>query len=89
MRKSGKLQQDRENLLSEIGFDWRANSQNEEWATRLKQLKDYRDRFGNCNVPVKWKENPQLGAWAANRRHRLKNGTLPPERSQSLNEIGL
>ena len=89
MRKSGKLQQDREMLLSEIGFDWRADSHNEEWASRLEQLKAYRERFGNCRVPVKWNENPRLGAWVTNQRHRLKSGTLTPDKAQLLDELGL
>jgi superfamily II DNA or RNA helicase len=89
MRKSGKLQQDREMLLSEIGFDWRADSHNEEWASRLEQLKAYRERFGNCRVPVKWDENPRLGAWVTNQRHRLKSGALTPDKAQLLDELGL
>jgi hypothetical protein len=89
MRKSGKLQQNREKLLSEIGFEWRVDSHNEEWVSRLDQLKAYRERFGNCRVPMKWAENPQLGAWVTNQRYRLNNGTLSPERARLLNEIGL
>jgi hypothetical protein len=89
MRKSGKLQQQREKLLSEIGFDWRADSHNQEWLTRFEQLKAYRERFGNCRVPVKWAENPQLGAWVTNQRHRLKSGTLTSDKAQLLDELGL
>ena len=57
-------------------------------ATRFEQLKAYKDRFGDCRVPAKWKENPQLGMWATHQRQHRKNGKLSPEKGQLLREIG-
>ena len=88
IRKSGTLQPERQRRLDEIGFDWRSESHKEEWATRFEQLKAYKERFGDSRVPVKWAENPQLGVWVTNQRHRLKGGTLSPEKEQVLREIG-
>lgn len=88
-RKSGKLHPERQRRLNEIGFDWRSGSRKEEWSTRFEQLKAYKERFGDCHVPVKWQENPQLGVWAANQRHRLKSGTLSPEKEKLLLDLGL
>ena len=31
--------------------------------TRINDLKVFKDRFGHCNVPYKWKENPSLARW--------------------------
>lgn len=39
-------------------------------------------------MPVKWKENPQLGGWAAGQRALKKSGKLHPERERLLNVIG-
>lgn len=87
-RKNGTLHPERVRRLDEIGFDWRSDSRQEEWATRLEQLRAYKKRFSNCRVPVKWKEDPQLGAWVSNQRYRLKSGTLSPEKKRLLTEIG-
>jgi len=90
-RKSGTLHPERQRRLDEIGFDWRANSRRsrrEEWSTRFEQLKAYKERFGNCRVSAKWKENPQLGLWANSQKHLRKNGKLSPEKERLLREIG-
>lgn len=87
-RKSGTLHPERQQRLDEIGFDWRSDSRKEEWAARFEQLKAYKGRFGNCRVPVKWKENPQLGMWVTTQRQHHKNGRLSPEKERLLREIG-
>jgi hypothetical protein len=87
-RKGGTLHSERQRRLDEIGFAWRADNRREVWPTRFEQLKAYKERIGNCRVPVKWKENPQLGVWVRNQRHRFKNGSLSPDKGQLLAEIG-
>jgi superfamily II DNA or RNA helicase len=86
--KRGTFEPERQRQLDEIGFDWRSESRKEAWATRFEQLKAYEERFGDCRVPVKWQENPQLGGWVATQRHRLKSGILSPEKSKLLVELG-
>lgn len=88
LKKSGKLHPERERLLNEIGFDWRADHNKEEWETRFEQLKLYKQRFGDCCVPTQWKENPQLGAWVAKHRHLQKAGKLSGEKERLLTELG-
>ncbi len=88
LRKAGKLHPERERLLNGIGFEWRADRNKEEWETRFNQLKDYKQRFGDCSVPVKWQENTQLGAWAAQQRHFQKAGKLSPEKEKLLTDLG-
>jgi hypothetical protein len=87
-RKGGTLHPERQRRLDEIGFDWRSDSRKEEWETRFEQLKAYKERFGNCRVPVKWKENPQLGMWVTSQRHHRKNGRLSLAKKELLREIG-
>lgn len=86
--KSGKLSPERCQHLDSIEFDWRSDSRQEEWTTRYDQLKAYKDRFGDCRVPVKWPENEKLGAWVARQRHFFKHGKLPSEKVRLLNDVG-
>jgi hypothetical protein len=88
LKKSGKLHPERERLLNEIGFDWHTDHTKEEWQTRFDQLKDYKQRFGDCSVPVKWQENPQLGGWVAQQRYFRKASKLSPEKERQLTGIG-
>ena len=86
-RKSGSIHPEGQRRLDEIGFDWRSDDRKEEWTTRFEQLKAYKERFGNCRVPVKWKENPQLGVWLTNQRRRIKSGTISPEKEKLLFDL--
>ena len=56
------------------------------WNFRFMQLKDYKKRFGNCEVPQNWPENKQLGRWVI--RQRTYKWRLIPERVDALNSIG-
>jgi hypothetical protein len=42
------------------------------WKAQLAKLKAYRQRHGDCNVPIRWAEDPQLGRWVGNQRTRKK-----------------
>jgi hypothetical protein len=88
LQKAGKLHPERERLLNGIGFEWRADRNKEEWETRFDQLNDYKQRFGDSCVPVKWQEKPQLGAWVAQQRHFQKVGKLSPEKEKRLTDLG-
>ena len=35
------------------------------WDERYGELRRYKDRFGDCNVPIAWSENPKLATWVA------------------------
>ena len=87
-RKGGTLHSERQRRLDEIGFAWRADRHSEVWSTRFEQLKAYKARFGNCRVPVMWKENARLGVWVRNQRNRFKKGSLSPDKGRLLVEIG-
>ncbi|MFZ4596312.1 MAG: helicase associated domain-containing protein, partial [Verrucomicrobiaceae bacterium] len=86
--KRGDMESERKRRLDEIGFDWRLAGGQQEWTTRYEQLKAYKAQFGHCKVPVNWSENPSLGVWARNQRHRFKSGKLSPENEQLLVEVG-
>lgn len=35
------------------------------WNSMFRQLVQYKAAQGHCFVPLRWRENPQLGAWLA------------------------
>lgn len=58
------------------------------WDERYGELKAYKERFGDCRVPYKWSENPQLGTWVVVQRQVTKLGQTGKDRTERLNEIG-
>jgi len=52
----------------------------------FEELRKFKDREGNCNVPGNDSDNPKLGQWVNNqRRHRSK---ISKERASKLDSIG-
>jgi hypothetical protein len=49
--------------LESLGFEWGVC--NTTWEDRLRELADYRNIHGHCNVPKNYSENTQLGKWVA------------------------
>lgn len=76
--------------LEEAGFHWVAWRRlfDRKWERRFEELVDYKNRFGNCNVPSKWSENRPLGSWVHIQRRDRENGQLFKDRIQRLDEIG-
>jgi uncharacterized protein (DUF2384 family) len=58
------------------------------WDERFGELKRYKERVGDCNVPGEWQENPQLASWVCVQRSRKDKGKLSPERSARLDTLG-
>ena len=53
------LSDDRVDHLVELGFNWGGTRVTVSWDERLKQLREYQSKHGNCNVPQKYASNPQ------------------------------
>lgn len=66
------------------------------WQLRLNECKAFRQKFGHCRIPTKYKENKQLGIWVQEQRRKYKckkqdkkcRGRLSREQIDLLNEIG-
>ena len=88
--KLSKLLKDRINMLNAIGFEWTTPPrQYTAWNDKLEELKLYKCRHGDCNVPAaKYNENQSLGYWVERQRTRYKHSTLTEERINMLNDIG-
>ena len=95
-RNSGKLAADRIAKLDALGFVWSSSRRSdvgedgisEAWRARFEELRTYKSSHGDCNVPVRWPENPQLGAWVSMQRELKKQGSLQPKRVKLLEELG-
>ena len=63
------------------------------WEERFEELRDYRKKFGNCNVPARYQHNKQLGSWVSWQRVQYKkiqkgeNSTMTRERIAKLDSI--
>jgi hypothetical protein len=70
--------------LEALGFAWalsseqiskqnRAGATDEAaWEAQLARLAAYKEAHGDCNVPTRWAEDPQLGSWVGSQRTRKK-----------------
>jgi hypothetical protein len=70
--------------LVSIGFIWKVN---EEWDVRFRQLVEYKQDVGDCNVPQQFGLNPQLGRWVHMQRLANKKQKLSKEHWEQLNSI--
>jgi superfamily II DNA or RNA helicase len=85
--KANKLTPERIQKLEEIDFDW--DPIETEYKAGFKALQDYKEEYGDCNVPMAFKTSSgfALGGWISNRRTDYNANKLSPERVQRLEEI--
>jgi hypothetical protein len=43
------------------------------WQIRFEELKEYKTKFGNCDVPQKYSPNQRLGSWVNKQRNEYNN----------------
>ncbi|NOS72040.1 MAG: hypothetical protein HOP33_19195, partial [Verrucomicrobia bacterium] len=82
----GELSRERIAALEKIGFEWLVGLGT--WDERFAELCAYKERFHDTLVPVKWPENPLLGAWVSSQRYKGNTGKLRKELEDRLNSIG-
>lgn len=59
------------------------------WDAMRQQLMEFRNRYGNGNVPVTYPANRALGSWLARQREKRRRGTLSAERAAQLEACGV
>lgn len=85
--------------LEALGFDWygkyvRSRKRLSQWYTHVESLKKYKAEHGDCVVPYKYKNNPQLGKWVHNQRREYrqqcegKQCSITSDQISLLDEIG-
>lgn len=88
------LSAERIRLLEEVGVNWGEKRQTTPWDDRFQCLLEYKQRFGNVNVPWQWKENVALAQWVNSQRKKYKDlmegkkNNLSEEQIERLNAIG-
>ncbi|VEU38646.1 unnamed protein product [Pseudo-nitzschia multistriata] len=87
-KRNGTLDRAKEQELEKIGMVW--NVASESWDEMLALVVRYKEREGDCLVPLKHTEDDKtLGTWLDLQRRFQKRGTLDPEKERQLTEIGM
>jgi hypothetical protein len=88
--KAGKLSDEKINQLNKIGFIW--NSYETQWENRFDELKQYKKKYGHCNVSKSKYDIDflELADWVFDQRknYKKKNISLTPERIEKLEKLG-
>jgi hypothetical protein len=83
------LSEERERKLNSIGFVWNRTEKEDRWDDCFRQLLEYKQVNGDCNVSKKKESKDiQLGNWVAKQRAGKKKSVLSEERERKLNSIG-
>ena len=83
--KDGKLSEDKIAQLKSIGFAFDVFEAR--WQEKYAELKQFKEKFGHCNVPNSYSANPSLGTWCITQRRFRKQGKLSDKRIEQLDEI--
>lgn len=57
------------------------------WDKLYSNLYDFKQEQGHCNVPIDYKNNPQLGTWVAQQRKAYKQNNISLNRIARLKEL--
>ena len=88
-KRKGIINPKKEADLDEIGFVWEPpRPLQAATLKRIEELRAYKEKYGNFNVPQASKEYPGLNVWCNKKKHAKRNGKLNPEIEASLDEIG-
>ncbi|KAL7542468.1 hypothetical protein ACHAXR_011805 [Thalassiosira sp. AJA248-18] len=88
--KEGKVSDDQKKRLDSIGFAFDFQDLTSQWDEQFAALQRYKKEHGNCSVPRRYSDDPQLARWVANQRYRrhAKVGKVTDDRVKRLNSIG-
>ena len=81
------MNQERIDKLNSIGFIW--NPLEYEWNKNFNLLKEYKEEFGNCDIPYYYRyKNSKLGVWVSTQRSFFNKSILSNDKINRLNSIG-
>jgi hypothetical protein len=83
--ESNELSEDQITRLKKLGFVW--SLFNVKWKEMFAQLRAYKKKHGDCNVPAKYLANQELGNWCSQQRTMFRSTKLLPDRIKKLKEI--
>uniref|UniRef100_A0A061R109 Helicase n=1 Tax=Tetraselmis sp. GSL018 TaxID=582737 RepID=A0A061R109_9CHLO len=85
--RKGQLLEDRMAKLSELGFQWKTQAELV-WDDQFERLQAYSKKYGDCNVPQNFSEDPKLANWVIYQKERIRKGKMPTDRLEKLRSIG-
>ncbi len=89
LKRTNKLEVEKLKAFEEIGFEFPKPMENKKsWDERFDELLEYKDKHGNCHVPVRFKENQQLATWVRTQRRYYKERTIATDKKNKLENIG-
>lgn len=77
---------DRVSRLEALGIAW--DPLEALWNERFQELREFHRTNGHCNVPPRYRANPQLGNWVTSQRRQRRLGKLSHERIALLERFG-
>jgi hypothetical protein len=86
LKKRGELSPERIRKLDEVGFVW--ETLNSKWDRMFAELAAHKQKYGDCNVPLKWPDNPKLGTWVGGQRKSRVERRLSEVRIRRLDGLG-
>ena len=87
-QRSATLTIEQIHALDTIDPHWRWNRHQRVWEGRFAELRAYQQQYGDCCVPISFRDNPSLAHWVSNQRKQYNKGTLSKERKRRLDAIG-
>jgi hypothetical protein len=84
--KSGELDETRFERLDVLGFVW--DPCGSHWNNMYAKLSAYYDKYGHCQIPCNYADDPAMGKWVRNQRMLETSGTLNDDRFERLNALG-
>ena len=57
------------------------------WDENFQQLVAYKEKMGDCDIPLSYESNPALGAWAFSQRMAYKKKKLSNARFERLRDL--
>ncbi len=67
-----KLTEEKIQELNGLGFEFELTEHSKSFKERIGELRDYKVKYGDCQVPTRFESNPSLGKWCANVRQSYK-----------------
>jgi hypothetical protein len=92
VHKNNTMRPDREGLLDEIGFAWKAegatNTNDKLWLEQYEKLVEFKRKTGHCLVPRRYEQDKSLGTWVSKQWTFHKKNKMRPDRKDLLDKIG-
>ena len=73
--------------LNKLGFHWDGHERY--WLEAIEKLKEFKAKFGHCNIELERDDYASLSAWLATQRAYKKEGRLDVARIKLLDEVGV